>query len=87
VYHADIECNSVPRRLRFPVLQYDWLRWPGYHYEFVIHDKLYVRCTHCIPDRRALYPLDSVGRRTGWRPGGSRRVRPGRRRHARKDAA
>lgn len=76
VYHADLKCRSLPRSLRYPVLQYDWVWWPSWDYNHVIHDAAYVRCTRCIPDRSALYPLGRKPRRTTrHRPGLPRRHR------------
>lgn len=57
VYHVSLTCRSVPRRLRFPKLQYDWVWWPSWEYQHVTHAPEYRRCTKCIPDRAAVYPL------------------------------
>jgi len=81
VYHADLQCRSLPRRLRFPVLQLEWVWWPSWDYNHVIHDREFVRCTACIPDRALLYP---PRRKAGTHPSV---LRSSRRRTRRRKAA
>jgi hypothetical protein len=85
VYHMRADCRSMPRQLRYP-FNYEWLWWPNWDYDFVIHDRMYCRCKRCIPDRRVLYPLESAGRSSGWGRC-ARAPRPTRRRRGKKKAA
>jgi hypothetical protein len=63
VYHSDLDCRSIPRRLRYPSPQYDWVWWPSWDYEHVIENfDSYRRCKRCIPDRTVLYPSDKKPR-------------------------